>query len=167
MIVETAAKSTLTLLRDTLDKISAHDYCSPCNELNGATIGQHYRHIIEMFECLADGYDTGTVSYDNRKRNPRLEQNKQAASLFIKGLLGRISLPQKNLLLAASYAQTTEGLEYFSTTYHRELAYALEHAVHHMAILKIGFRFMLPDLQLPANFGVAASTVRHKTATAA
>jgi hypothetical protein len=167
MIVETAAKSTLTLLSDTLDKISEHDYSSPCKELSGATIGQHYRHIIEMFECLADGYDCGIVSYDDRKRDPRLEQSKQTASIFIQGLLGRISLPQKNLLLAASYAQTTEGPEYFSTTYHRELAYALEHAVHHMAILKIGFRFMLPGLHLPANFGIAASTVRHKTATAA
>ena len=166
MIVETAAKSTLTLLSDTLDKISEHDYYSPCNELNGATIGQHYRHIIEMFECLADGYDTGTISYDDRKRDPRLEQNKQAAFLFIKSLLPKISLPQKNLRLAASYSQTADGPEYFSTTYHRELAYALEHAVHHMAILKIGFRFIVPGLQLPANFGVAVSTIRHKSAVA-
>jgi hypothetical protein len=164
MLVESATKSTLTLLSETLDKIGTLDYSKPCEELSGASIGQHYRHILEMFECLIQGYDIGTVSYDDRKRDLRLEQDKRVALRFIHNISSKISMPEKALRLGVGYDEDTDEAEYFDTTYHRELAYTLEHAVHHMAILKIGLRFIAPSIILPENFGVAASTLRHKKA---
>ena len=161
MLVETAAKNTLTLLADTLTQIDNAYYTTHYKELNGSSVGQHYRHIVEMFECLRHGYNSGTVSYDNRKRNLELEEDKAAAARFISEIVNQISLPEKPLQLAAGYSINSESVEYFSTTYHRELAYTLEHAVHHMAIIKIGLRFIAPQLELHPHFGVAASTIRH------
>ena len=44
----------------------------------------------------------------------------------------------------------------------RELAYNIEHAVHHMAILKIGLAIVAPEVKVPEGFGVAVSTLRYK-----
>jgi len=43
----------------------------------------------------------------------------------------------------------------------RELAYNIEHAIHHMAIIKIGINEVSPYILLPSAFGVASSTIRH------
>jgi hypothetical protein len=166
MYLEKAVNDTLVLLYETLEKIDDTVYSKPCKELNGAGIGQHYRHVIEIFDCLATGYEQGQISYDRRKRDKLLEQDRHAAQQAIKKLMDHISLPEKQLQLAASYTTDSDHTEYFATTFHRELAYALEHAVHHMAIIKIGFQFVVPGLKLPDNFGVAAATLKHKNACA-
>jgi hypothetical protein len=44
----------------------------------------------------------------------------------------------------------------------RELVYNIEHVVHHMALVKIGLKELLPDLDLPDDFGVAVSTIRYQ-----
>jgi hypothetical protein len=48
------------------------------------------------------------------------------------------------------------------TTALRELVYNIEHAVHHMAIMKIGVREIASYIGLSSDFGIAASTIRHK-----
>ena len=49
-----------------LDQLKDEDYVKACEALSNATIGQHVRHILEMFKCLEEGYDLGVVNYDNR-----------------------------------------------------------------------------------------------------
>ncbi len=166
MFLEKAVNDTLVLLHEPLEKIESDVYSKSSAELSGASIGQHYRHVIEIFECLSNGYESGEVSYDNRKRDPLIEHDKTAAIAAIKKLVTKMSRPEKALQLVASFSPSQEQPEYFSTTYHRELAYALEHAVHHMAIIKIGLKFLSPALKLPDNFGVAAATVKYKNACA-
>ncbi|TAG65626.1 MAG: DinB family protein, partial [Runella slithyformis] len=48
------------------------------------------------------------------------------------------------------------------TTLSRELVYIAEHAIHHLAILKIALRAHFPDIALPVHFGVAYSTVQYQ-----
>ena len=38
----------------------------------------------------------------------------------------------------------------------------IEHAVHHMALVKIGLRDVAPRVTLPAGFGIVVSTLRHQ-----
>jgi len=49
---------------------------------------------------------------------------------------------------------------------HRELQYNIEHAVHHLAIIKIGVKTLEDSFKLDDNFGIAASTIRNKNACA-
>jgi len=51
------------------------------------------------------------------------------------------------------------------TTSTRELVYNIEHAVHHMAIMKIGVREIASYIKLDPDFGIAASTIRYKDST--
>ena len=49
-----------------------------------------------------------------------------------------------------------------NTSLHRELQYNIEHAVHHLAIIKIGIKSLEDSFKLDDNFGIAASTIRNK-----
>jgi len=67
----------------------------------------------------------------------------------------------KSMVLEAMYDEDSVELIHFSTNYHREIAYNLEHTIHHMALIKIGI-LELSDLQIPEGFGVASSTMKYK-----
>lgn len=55
-------KKTLNELSDLLSQLSNEDYTCPCHGLSNATIGEHTRHIIEMFQCLELQYEIGTIN---------------------------------------------------------------------------------------------------------
>jgi hypothetical protein len=44
----------------------------------------------------------------------------------------------------------------------RELAYDLEHSIHHQAIIKIAMKNLNSEYALNENFGVARSTIRFR-----
>jgi hypothetical protein len=48
-----------------LGQLETEQYGHPCKNLSGNTIGQHVRHIIEMFQCLETGYQSGEVDYEH------------------------------------------------------------------------------------------------------
>ena len=45
----------------------------------------------------------------------------------------------------------------------RELVYLIEHSIHHYAIIAIALRNEFGHVKIPADFGVAYSTSRHKS----
>ena len=46
-----------------------------------ASIGGHFRHVLEHFHCLIEGLPAGQVNYDARRRNPRIENEVSFASI--------------------------------------------------------------------------------------
>ncbi|MBS1575551.1 MAG: hypothetical protein JST09_09640 [Bacteroidetes bacterium] len=44
------------------------------DSLSGAAIVGHVRHVLEMFVCLQQGYETGMVNYEKRKRDKLLNR---------------------------------------------------------------------------------------------
>ncbi len=48
------------------------------------------------------------------------------------------------------------------TNLKRELHYITEHTIHHMAILRLGFCFHFPSMQIDESFGFAYSTLEYK-----
>jgi len=71
------------------------------------------------------------------------------------------------LRLEVGYGCNDEEGVVLSTNYLRELTYNIEHAVHHMAIMKIGISEIAPYVTCPRDFGVAVSTTRHRESVAA
>ena len=59
----------LTLLFDLDD----HRYSQIAGAPFKASIGQHYRHVIEHFQSLTRGLQSGEINYDARDRNVRLQ----------------------------------------------------------------------------------------------
>jgi len=147
-------------LGELLEQLSDGQYCQPIDLLSGASVGQHVRHIIECFQELEDGYLNGEVNYDLRKRDRRLETDRDFVLLqmvFVESALGK---PDKPLKLQAAL---DEGVAIaLSSTYYRELMHNLDHAIHHMAMIRVGLT-TIPSIALPEEFGVAYSTLKFRT----
>ncbi|WP_316838699.1 hypothetical protein [Pedobacter gandavensis] len=144
-----------------LAELSDEQYKEKIPAMSGATIGQHIRHIIEIYTELYKGYDYGTVNYDRRKRDPQLESDRALAVLRIDEIEDLLVQPDKQLLHLANYSLTeTEGIAVHSS-YFRELVYNLEHTVHHMALIRIAVS-SISTIRLPEDFGLAISTLKYR-----
>jgi hypothetical protein len=151
-------KNTLSELAFVLQELNANKYNEPCLLLSKGTIGQHCRHIIEFFNCMLDGYEIGEISYDNRKRYYNLESDVKLAVLSIAQIIIEIYKADKKLL--SSYLIDEKDI-LVETSYNRELAFNLEHCIHHQAFIRIAIE-NLTDMKLPQNFGVSPSTVYYR-----
>ena len=88
----------LNSLVDALQQLPAQSsYTNPCEALSNATIGQHTRHIIELYQCLLAGYPAGKIYYDDRKRNPLYENEIPAAIEVIKEIQKKLEQPDKEV----------------------------------------------------------------------
>ena len=149
---------TLEQFKNVLKQLPEDCYIHPCESLAMASIGQHTRHVIELYECLQDGYASGEVCYDKRKRDKRIEQDVDFAIDRICNIQKSLERPDK--ALTVSY-DLDEGEVVIPSNYLREVMYNLEHAIHHEALIKVGIR-QLTDILLPESFGVAPSTMQFK-----
>lgn len=163
MTLRNAATSILTQLATLVRQLDAADFSRPCQTLGSATIGQHIRHTLEFFTCLESGSTTGVVNYDRRSRDELIETDRGIALNVISRLMQFVGNVHENapLQLQVGYDPEFENFEVVQTNVMRELAYNIEHAVHHMAIIKIGVRELAPYVRLDESFGIAASTIRH------
>ena len=148
-------------LSETLNQLSNEEYMQPGRILLNATIGQHVRHIIELFQCLEKGYDEGIVNYEKRKRDYQIETNKELASALLKEIYQDIEKENKEIILEAEdYCDAMQTVS-IPSNYYRELAYNLEHTIHHMALIRVGIN-EVSSIDLPDEFGVAYSTVKYR-----
>jgi len=161
MQLQDAVNNVFVQLSSTLQQLSDEEYTRPCASLFKNTIGQHVRHIIELFQCLENGYDSGTVSYEKRKRDVVIENNKGIAENFLREIHDNLKRPNKDLLLEACYDDVSNEHLSLSTNYYREIAYNLEHTIHHMALIRTGVN-EVSTIILPDNFGVATSTIKYR-----
>ena len=151
-------------IKSLLLQFSEELYTAPRGILSEATIGQHFRHILEFYVCLEKGNKTGSVSYDERERNVLLETDMVYAMKSIEKLIQFLSSLKNDhsLTMKANYSDANEELTIIQTSLYRELAYALDHTVHHLAIVKIALSEEVESVQVDSNFGVAPSTIRYR-----
>ncbi|MDI5887549.1 DinB family protein [Flavobacterium yafengii] len=150
--------NSLNELIDLLNQLSQKEYSNSCTELSNATIGEHTRHIIEMFQCLENQYDLGIVNYDKRERNTRIQTDTAFAIENIVLIQQNLEKKNKNIELL----QIIDGEEIrIESNYFRELLYNLEHCIHHQALIKVAI-LQCETVIIDANFGVARSTIEYR-----
>lgn len=141
-----------------LNQLSNEDFTSPCKGLSNSTIGEHTRHIIEMFQCLENQYESGIVNYDKRNRDHRIQNDTHFALQCIAEVKNQLEKENKTIVLQ----QIVDGEELrIDSNYFRELLYNLEHCIHHQALIKVAV-LQLEHLQIDADFGVARSTIEYR-----
>jgi uncharacterized damage-inducible protein DinB len=167
MNISEACTQILDQLATLVQELDGRDFTKPSQALSQSTIGQHLRHTLEFFICFEQGFDRGVVNYDKRAHDRLTETDKFMALNTIRRIRDFVNALQDNnkpLKLEVGYDLEKEEYISIETNATRELVYNIEHAVHHMAIMKIGIREVAPYISLPSDFGVAASTVRHREA---
>lgn len=158
-----ACGSILDQLEDVVTQISTEDFARPSTALSNSTVGQHLRHTLEFFLCLESGFREGRINYDKRAHDKLIESDKFIALNAIQKVREFVvsTVNDSTLRLDVGYDRHTEDCVTIQTNYFRELTYNIEHAVHHMALIKIGVREVASYVKLPADFGIAVSTLRH------
>lgn len=162
MTLHQAIDSIFQDMRQYLDALDDHRYAMPLEVLSQASAGQHTRHVIEFFQCLLEQSEAGQINYDKRIRNQGIQEHCAVAL----EALNRIAISmesldlQQPLRLEVAYDAACEAGFCVDSTMERELVYNIEHAIHHLAMIKIGLRINAPEIVLRPGFGVAPSTVR-------
>lgn len=154
---------SLQQLRNLLLQLNDADYqlAHPC--YFGGTIGKHTRHILEFYQQLLSSREV--VHYDNRQRDLKLESSVQTALDALDTVARYLATGCDERPLQVDADVFADGLP-VDSSYRRELFYAYEHTVHHMALLRVGAYTAFPQLQFPADFGVAYATQKHQQACA-
>ena len=166
MNLRRACSGILDQLADVVTQMNEHDFARPAETLGSSTIGQHVRHTLEFFICFENGYSSGVINYDKRAHDKLIESDKYIALSEIDRIRNFIAtFVEKPLKLEVGYDLINEDFVTIETTSTRELVYNIEHAVHHMAIMKIGIREIASYIRLDPDFGIAASTIRYKDST--
>lgn len=149
---------TIEKFKQVLLQLPEGCYTKSCESLSKATIGQHSRHIIELYLCLLQGYELGEVSYDKRKRDRKIENELDYAIEQLQYIQNELDKSDKNLTVIYDLDGTDVP---FASNYLREVMYNLEHTIHHEALIKVAI-CQFTDILLPNSFGVAPSTIKHR-----
>jgi len=148
----------LSELTDLLGQLTDEMYSEPCAELSNATIGEHTRHIIEMFLCLLRQYESGIVNYDLRERNCQIQTDTKFAGSAIEYIQNNLEKENKKIDLQQIIECEEIRIE---SNYKRELLYNLEHCIHHQALIKVAI-LKCRSATISDNFGVARSTIEYR-----
>lgn len=160
-----AIKDVFDQISNVLLDLSDEEYTLPSSLLFNASIGQHVRHIVELFIELDKGYETGIVNYEKRKRDYRIETDRHFAANLLTDILNKVDKKDKQLLLEAGFNKDADDSVELHTNYFRELAYNIEHTIHHMALIRIGLNG-LSTVAVDENFGIASATIKYRQACA-
>lgn len=162
--MKAVAKENLMQLKDMLQQITTETYTKEHEILSGSSIGQHIRHILEFYLLLVSGSFSGTITYDKRQRDIRIEEDQQFAIQTIDRLLQGIDTLDETLAVKFEGDFTSDGTAQNTTlsSVGRELAYCIEHSIHHQAIIKAGLIVLGLNALTNENFGVAYSTIRYR-----
>jgi uncharacterized damage-inducible protein DinB len=130
-----------------------------------SAVGGHYRHCLDHFQCLLDGVADGEVNYDHRRRDARIENDRRfalAETRRIQATCEKIPPLALELPLRVHSKVNYEGETPPATTssFGRELMYAVAHAIHHFALLSVMCGLL--GVRVPFGFGLAPSTLQHQ-----
>jgi len=161
------AHNVAEILRQAVDLLGAIDdrlYTEAGTNVytDGGAIGGHFRHCLEFVNCFLTGIANGRVDYDKRARNHQLETCREYAiaefNRTIQVLENLRLFETGNALLVKPEDFAGDENFWCASSIERELEFLQSHTIHHYAL--IGFKLRTSGFALPADFGVAPSTVR-------
>lgn len=166
--MKTYCQENLNEIKRVLVQLNNEQYSYPSKTLFGATIGQHIRHILEFYQSVLNGLDTKIVNYDNRKRNLLIETDKDFAIQIIENINNHLLLDilDETIVLEGNFCADEDEKKQVKTSVFRELAYCLEHSIHHQALIKVGLLEVNCLSYIDETFGLAPATIRFRNVCA-
>ena len=162
--MKTYCKQNLEEIKKLVIQLSNQQYVYGAKSLSDATIGQHIRHILEFYQSALNGLDSKIINYDNRKRNLLIETDRDVAIEMIDTICSKLAMDftDTHCVLEGNFS-ANEGTEtQIKTTIFRELAYCLEHSIHHQALIKVGLLKLNSASFIDKTCGLAPATIRYK-----
>ena len=159
-----AAQAVLNQGLDLLIKLDNASYSQIARAPFRASVGQHFRHIVEHFQAVIWGMRSGEVNYDARARNVRTENEVSHASVVTCEILRALNRLTKEDLsercdVVASLGYGSCAPSRLQSNFGREVADCTAHAIHHYAIIRLICAEL--GVAVPDEFGYAPATLKH------
>ena len=151
-----------------LHSLSDGQYAGKVPEAD-VSIGAHYRHALEHFKLMFEAVHQPGIDYDRRARDANLENERLLALSLTRDFrhAARFLSPAQFERIIETRCHTSYNdavSSSASSTFGREVMYAVSHAVHHYALIAMMCR--VRKIPVPQNFGVAPSTLHYQTQSA-
>ena len=160
--IKEATFNIIDQMTELAEQLSSDEFTRPLPILLENSIGKHFRHIIEFYEVMIVGAGDGEVNYDSRNHDPALEQSREKCMERLQGIRKAVAVaPDMRLKLSGSYSHETDKKFTVPSHLKRELIYNIEHAIHHLAIIRIALQQEFPHIRVGSAFGYAYSTLKH------
>jgi len=147
-----------------LKSVTEEDYVEIITPNFISSAGSHIRHIIDHYQSIISGIESGVIDYDLRLRGSKIEEKPQLAIEKLDGIaqwMKNLSNDDLNRTIALSteVSTTNKEVQVVQTTIARELIFAGSHAVHHYAMIaQITFA---QTTTANTTFGVAPATATY------
>jgi len=160
MKAETALLTIIHQINHVISQLGPEEYRKPLPEFEHNSLGQHFRHILEFFQCLEDGTGTGTIDYAARNRNPLFENHPDIALAAFGAFSSVLATfdPTTPVQVRAEFG--SDDRPGYDSTVGREMLFVYDHAIHHLAIVKIGLHCCFPHVRTEKDLGVSPSTIK-------
>ncbi|MDD1784290.1 DinB family protein [Enterovibrio sp. ZSDZ35] len=129
-----------------------------------SSIGQHMRHILDVFQSLMAWPASSFIDYDKRRRQHPVEKDKSIAleewGMIEQWVLGVSKEALTSPLTVSGEVSLHQQVSpHASTTLGRELSFVASHAIHHFALLRVS----LCAQNIPTDhvFGLAPTTASY------
>ncbi|MEM9280321.1 MAG: DinB family protein [Verrucomicrobiota bacterium] len=145
-----------------LEKLDYSSYTAKSEGTLNSSVGAHFRHNIDHYECFLNGVATGQADYDHRERDPVTETHPEAASDRMANIIDRLGALSPSQIVRPLRVKMDSGTAsqepWSQSTVRRELQFLVSHTVHHYALIAVICRAInvIPE----EDFGVAPSTLR-------
>lgn len=151
-----------------LTSLVDEQYTRTCEPWLSSTIGQHFRHIVDMYLALMSAMESDyleKVDYDYRRRGSRVELQVESGLEALRQIihwLDRLEpapVAKQVLQLQTEVSLQQSAVITLDSSLVRELVFVASHAVHHYALIKVLVRHQ--GLCIAENFGVAPATASY------
>ncbi|MEM9824603.1 MAG: hypothetical protein AAF985_26180, partial [Bacteroidota bacterium] len=143
-----------------LYQIDDKTYQTALPVFSGSSLGSHFRHILNFYDCLLNGIKEGIVDYSCRERSVKIEtKTLEAQKAFIRINETIVDLDDDMpITVRADFSGHRRPL--VTSSVGRELMFVFDHAIHHLAIIKMGIISHFPEIELDEELGLAPSTLK-------
>ncbi len=147
-----------------LDSLVDSQYRESLEIFKGSTIGKHIRHIYDFYHCVVLSAEQGVLDYSCRNRDERLENDRIFVKLAFANINEAVKQLDESQVIDVIPEFTTDDsqMQAVKSSIGRELMYGFDHAIHHLAIIKMGIQSHFPNCQLNENLGIAPSTIKYQ-----
>ncbi len=142
-----------------LDSLSNEQFVNNNIGPYNSTVGQHFRHILDIYACIFKGLDSRKVDLTARDRNELAETNIGVARNYLDDIYARLEAIQH--IDPSTPVEVVDdlglGLVKVDYTLGSALCQAHSHAIHHFASL--GYMLHQMGIEIPdARFGYNPTT---------
>lgn len=147
-----------------IQSLSTEQYQFKPALLLSSSIGEHFRHIMDIYFALIQGVEQGAVDFNLRRRGALSERSREIAleelnqiKTWLRSLSSQCNL---SIQVKAEVALKSTQMVELKSSLARELIFSSSHATHHYAVM--GIIAKLQNVNVEEGLGLAAATATYE-----